>query len=223
MRFQNITLLGTSHIAAQSIASIEQHFRVNPPEMICLELDRERFHALLHGHREGPKLKDIKHIGWKGYLFAKLGHWAEHQLGSSVGIQPGEEMLTAYRLAKTHHSKIALIDQPIRITLRRLHIPWKERLRFVWDILRSPFAKKARFDLSTVPSTEVINGLLREVQAHYPSIYRTLIEERDIYMAKKLHALSVSYPTISILAIVGAGHVPGIMRYIRMYADREYF
>jgi pheromone shutdown protein TraB len=44
----------------------------------------------------------------------------------------------------------------------------------------------------------------------YPFIYEVLVDERDRYMAENLKRISKE----KVLAIVGAGHVSGIKRYL---------
>jgi pheromone shutdown protein TraB len=40
------------------------------------------------------------------------------------------------------------------------------------------------------------------------------VQERDEYMGKKLISLSLLYPDEIILAVIGAGHVNGMSKYI---------
>eukprot|EP00975_Prorocentrum_lima_P013693 2913097-Prorocentrum_lima.AAC.1 len=44
----------------------------------------------------------------------------------------------------------------------------------------------------------------------YPTLKRVIIDERDRYMMYKLHEFSKNCR--SVVAIVGAGHIPGICR-----------
>ena len=62
--------------------------------------------------------------------------------------------------AKNIDAKLALIDQDVTITLRNLsnYITWKEKFRFLKDIIKALFKKSdiEPFDISKVPSKEVI-------------------------------------------------------------------
>ncbi|MBS3112209.1 TraB family protein [Candidatus Woesearchaeota archaeon] len=214
--YQNLTIIGTSHIAKESIKEVKEVISREIPEIVALELDRNRLFSLLSKEKGTIKLKDIRKIGVKGYFFAKIGHWVEHKVGSMVGTKPGDEMITAFETAKKFNIKIALIDQKIEITLKKLskEITWKEKLTFVYELIKSPFQKnKISFNLNTVPDEKIIKELLEQVKEKYPNVYKVLVEERNSYMAKRLNRLMQDYR--SVIAIVGAGHVSDIIEEIK--------
>ena len=210
--FNQLHLLGTSHIAKQSVEEIKEAFARLNPDIVAIELDKSRLQALLSGESK-VSIKHLPAVGIQGWLFAKLGGWASKKLGKMVGVDPGAEMKTAIELGKEHKKRIALIDQPIEITLKRFSkaLTWKEKGRMVADMFRG---RKETFDLSKVPQEELITTLIGELKGRYPSMYKVLIEERNIYMADKLKKLGELYPESTILAIVGAGHVQGMAELI---------
>ncbi|MBS3176284.1 TraB/GumN family protein [Candidatus Woesearchaeota archaeon] len=218
MHIDNLTLLGTSHIAAQSVQQVKKAIEEDKPDIVALELDKRRFAALLSGSKGKYTWKDMKRIGFKGFLFAMLGEWAERKLGEQVGVKPGSEMVAAATLAKQKNIEIALIDQDIEITLRRFSaaITWKEKLRFVWDLLTSFFRRKVPFDLKKVPNEKIIQELTGKVKQDYPNVYRVLVDERNAYMAEQLSTLLSRNPEKKILAIIGAGHEKEIVDLIQI-------
>ena len=94
-----ITILGTSHIAKQSIQEITTAIKNQKPDLVAVELDAPRAQALIHGAKGRISLSDIRQIGIKGFLFAKVGQIIQQKLGKMVGISPGSEMKTALELA----------------------------------------------------------------------------------------------------------------------------
>ena len=85
-------------------------------------------------------------------------------------------------------------------------------------LFKSLFTKqKLEFDLRKVPEEELISKLLRQVKKRYPSLYKVLITDRNKLMASRLSYLMEKNPDKKILAIVGAGHVDGIMRMLKSY------
>ncbi len=211
-----IHLLGTSHISRDSIAQVKKLVQEFNPDIIAIELDAARLPGLLSKERPKPRLRDVRSVGVKGFLFQVLGAWAEKKLGDIVGVKPGAEMKTAIELASAHNKQLALIDQPIQITLNRLtkSISWKEKRTFFSEIIRSLFSRKKKlpFDLRKVPESELIVNMLNEVKTKYPNVYRVLLTERNHYMAKRLIHLAQHNPEKKILAIVGAGHLEGIKK-----------
>ncbi|MBS3156995.1 TraB/GumN family protein [Candidatus Woesearchaeota archaeon] len=218
--FGNLIILGTSHIAIESVNKVKQLIEEETPEIIALELDILRFKKLLSNRQQNPSLKDLVS---GGSVMNTLGAYIEKKLGEKVGMRPGEEMLTAIKLAKKYKLKIALIDQPIQITFKRLskNITFKEKFRFVVDILASLISQKKRIkiDLTKVPEKNLIKRMIKEVKMRYPNVYKTLIYERNIYMAQQLTQLLQSNKKI--LAIVGAGHEDELLRLIKWNLQKK--
>ena len=219
MKYRNLEIIGTSHIARQSLEEVEKAITEGRPDIVALELDNRRLHALMSGEKGKASLKDMGRIGVKGYLFALFGAWAEKKLGKMVGVAPGSEMKHAAMLARNNKIRIALIDQDIEITLRRFSkaLTWKEKWNFVADIFKAMFSKKGKveFDLTKVPEKAVIRKLIGKVKKRYPNIYRVLIEERNEAMAAKLKRLMSDNEDKKILAVVGAGHEEEIISILK--------
>lgn len=215
--YKNLIIIGTSHIAIQSIKEVEEIILKEKPEVVALELDKSRFITLMSNKKEKLKLKDILHIGFKGYLFNLLGAWIEKKIGNIVGVSPGSEMKKAVITARSTNSDIALIDQEIQITLKKLSksITWKEKFRFLKELIISFLFKRKQklpFDLKKVPEEKVIKKLTYQMKERYPSIYNILIKERNEIMAKRLYTLMTNKK--SVVAIVGAGHESDIISLI---------
>jgi len=132
---------------------------------------------------------------------------------------PGSEMKKAVKLAKKNKIKIALIDQDIEITLRKFSksLTWKEKWNFFADVVKAVFSKKKtlEFDLTKVPSKNVIKKLVGQVKKRFPNVYNVLIEERNHIMAENLRKIMEMHPDKKILAIVGAGHEDDILNLIK--------
>ena len=213
--YKNLIIIGTSHISIESVKEVEDVISEKKPEIVALELDRPRFRALIYGGKKAG-LKDIFSIGIKGYIFSLIGAYAEKKLGSIVDVSPGSEMKRAAEVAKENGCRIALIDQSINVTLKRFskEITWKEKFRFLFDLIKGIFKKeKISFDLNKVPSNEIIKKMLDHVKKRYPNVYKVLVYERNLVMAKHLYSLMGNYNTI--VAVVGAGHGDDIIEEIK--------
>lgn len=222
--FQNLTIIGTSHIARQSIQEVTTAIREIKPEIIALELDPNRFQALLQKKKRKIGLSELSRVGLKGFLFAWLGSYLQKKLGKIVKVEPGSEMLTAINLAKENKIKLALVDQPIEVTLRRFsqEFTGKEKFRFLADFFRGIFFRKRElkkyqleeFDLTKVPEEKLIKKMIKQVKQRYPSLYKVLVEERNQVIAKNLGRLLRQNPKAKIIAVVGAGHEVEIINLI---------
>jgi pheromone shutdown protein TraB len=64
---------------------------------------------------------------------------------------------------------------------------------------------------------DMLDALLEELGASLPELRMVLIDERDQYLAHKIRTA----PGNSIVAIVGAGHIPGIRKYWEQPIETE--
>jgi len=216
-----IKIIGTSHISPESIKKVENVILKEKPDIVAVELDRKRLFALLQkGKRQKLRFRDIKRVGFKGWMFAQIGAWAERKLGAKVGVSPGAEMLKAIAAAQQIGAKIALIDQDIEITLRKFSksLSWKEKWTFVKDVFKGVVLRKGvKIDLSKVPSQKVIKKLIADVKKRYPNVHRVLIEERNELMAQRLARIMKDMPEEKVVAVIGAGHEKEISKLLKKY------
>ena len=210
---QNLIIIGTSHIAIESIEEVTKAIQELKPDVIALELDLKRFKRLTSETKHRLKLSDIRQ---EGFLINLIGSYIEGYLGKKVGVLPGSEMKKAIYLAKKNSIKIALIDQDVSLTLKKLkkNFTLREKLKLIKAILTAPFtAQKIKLDLRKVPEQKLINKLTLQVKKNYPSVYNVLIEERNIIMSARL--IKLMQENKKVLAIVGAGHVSGMEKIIK--------
>lgn len=208
-----IYVVGTSHIAEASAKHIRESAEKIQPDIIAIELDKNRLHALKEkaaGKKdERLPLSMIKQIGVTGYTFAVLGRALQKKLGGMVKVEPGIDMLEGVKISEEKNLKLALVDQDIQITLKRLsqEFTFKEKIRILWDVISAPFSKKKyAFDMSKVPDDKMIEFLLGLMKKRYPNLHKVLVEERNVVMARNLDSLVRKNPGKKILLIIGAGH-----------------
>ncbi len=215
--YSNLTIIGTSHISIESIKEVSSFINNFKPEIIALELDAKRFMGITQKRKQ--KIRDVLSLGLKGYFLNLVGAYIEKKLGEIVGVKPGSEMIEAIELAKKHSLNIALIDQDISITLKKLgKIKFKEKIKIVKDILKGVFLKKERveFDLKKIPKDEVVEKLIDKVKENYPQVHEILIKERNDVMAKALNKIMNLNKEKRILAIIGKGHEKEVIKLIRI-------
>jgi len=207
-----VILVGTSHISKQSEEKIDDAISKHTPDIICLELDRQRFAALISGAKSNLSPKLIRHVGVVGYIFVVFASLVQGQLAKIVGTKPGLDMMYGYKKGVELQKKVALIDQPIQKTLHGLSKRFKKReiLYMIWDTLkgmvgRSPLPIK-NFDVKKVPPQKTIDNLVGFMKKRYPSLFQILVHERNIYMVEKLKHLQVKFPDQTIVAVIGAAH-----------------
>ncbi|HEY9703338.1 MAG TPA: TraB/GumN family protein [Allocoleopsis sp.] len=217
--YKNVLLVGTSHIAKESIDKINEAYKTLNPDIICVELDHKRLHGLLSGEkREKSFFKGIKKYGFNGYMFAVVAGYIQEKLGNIVDMKPGSDMLEAVNLAKNNKKRLELVDQDIDITLRNFskNFTWKEKFRILIDIFKAPFSKKESIDLSKVPKDELIQKLMLQLKERYPSIHKTLVDDRNMVMSKNIYKIMSKNSDKKILVVIGAGHEKELLRLIKL-------
>jgi pheromone shutdown-related protein TraB len=229
LNYRNLWIIGTSHIAKESVNDIKKFIEDETPDIVAVELDKRRLYALLHNVKSKLQLRDVKHIGFKGFLFASFGSWMQKKLGKMVKVDPGADMKAAAKLAMKKKLKLALIDQDIMVTLKEFsrRLTWRERFRFVGDIFKFTFFKKREMkrlgienlDLTRVPEEKLVKKLIAEMKNRYPNVHKVLVGDRNKFMARNLTILMLSHPDAKILAVVGAGHKEEMLAIVKKRFD----
>ncbi|AAB99373.1 TPA: TraB family protein [Methanocaldococcus jannaschii] len=212
----DIYLIGTAHVSKDSIEEVEKIISSVSPEGIAVELDDRRFFSLITNEEKKVDLKKVLKEGnfLKFFIYLILAN-SQKKIGESFGIKPGSEMKKAIEIASKYGLPIYLIDRDIDITLSRLmdRMTFKEKMKIFWELLNSDEEDLELDDdllNDMVKNPEKFIKLLKEIS---PTIYEVLVDERDRFMAKRLFELSKNKN--SLVAVVGAGHVEGIVRYLK--------
>ncbi|HJQ93951.1 MAG TPA: TraB/GumN family protein [Candidatus Thermoplasmatota archaeon] len=227
-----VILVGTAHVAASSVAEVEQTIRGRRPAKVLVELDPRRLEALKDP--EAWQRTDIVRIirEKKQHLFLLQLYLAsvQAQMGRETGVAPGAELLRAVQVAEEVGAEVVLIDRDIAVTLKRgfgsLGFWARMRLFYsLWaEVMTPAAAEKGKLDVEALLKSDAITQMTEEFARVAPPIKTALIDERDDYMASHIAeqtALSApqgsagadaadAAPSGGIVAVVGAGHLAGI-------------
>ncbi len=211
---KEVVLVGTAHISKESMELVKKTIEEEQPNVIGVELDRDRLEQLLSGKKwQETNLVEIIRTG-KTYLFLLnifLSNM-QRQIGNQVGIQPGAEMLTALKLAQEKQVPIQLLDRDVRITLKKAfsEMGLMEKLKLGTSFVGGFFGAGEKITVEKIEELkkeDLINNLMKEMGKQFPSIKRVLVDERDLYISEMIkHS-----PGKKIVAVVGAGHIEGIV------------
>lgn len=211
-----IRIVGTAHVSAKSVQEVRDAIEGFEPDIVGVELDPGRYAALKEDAPE-PSISDIL----KGGNFARvLVQWLlayiQQRIGADTGIRPGAEMLAAIEEAEAHQKHVALIDRDIRITLMRFwgKMTLWEKIKMFFVLIASVIGIGGKeIDVDELTKQDVVSAALEEFREFSPNGAAALIDERDAYLAHQLISLGSRYERV--LAVVGAGHVHGVERYLR--------
>lgn len=197
-----ITLLGVGHVFDLR-AAVGDAIRIRRPRVVALELDAARYHLLMSG---APRARGWSTVG----LLARF----EDRIAEKYGVRVGDEMVSAARAAREVGAEVALIDDDSREVLLRVlrAMSVAERIRLFGSIVRSLFIGKQRVEQEMERYHADEAGVLEEFASAMPTAKRILLDERDEHMAQRLRAMHATEGDI--VAVVGDGHVAGILRHL---------
>jgi pheromone shutdown-related protein TraB len=208
-------IVGTAHVSKESTDLVKATIEEEKPDTVCVELCDSRFQSIRHKNRwqDMNITKVIKEKKTFLLLSNLLLASFQKRIADKLDIQPGAEMIQAIDSADSIEADIILADRDIRITLSRI---W--RVTGLWDKLKIIFQLALSLgnvdeiteeDIEKMKQEDMLQSLLSEVEKSLPVLREILIDERDRYLAQKIKMS----PGEKIVAVVGAGHVPGILKY----------
>lgn len=232
------TLLGTAHVSRESVAAVRAAIASGEFDAIAIELDAQRLQALSDPDALA-KLDLVKVIreGKAALFAANLGLAAyQRRLAEQLGIEPGAELKVAAEDADARGLPVHLIDRDVGVTFKRISakLGFFGRIKLVGGLLAGLLVddEVGADEIEKLKQGDMLESSFGEFARSSPALYATLIDERDRYMAASLRAAGAQdsvarlvgttpddgseRPAQSqVLAVVGAGHLQGLARYLR--------
>lgn len=215
-RGREVYLVGTAHVSLESIDDVRTTVELVQPDAICVELCQGRYEAFTRpdAWRKMDVFKVIKE-GKATLLLSQLIMSAFYKrVGDRLGVRPGADMLEGVRLAREHDAELVLADRDVQVTLKRTwrRLGYWNKLKLIFLLLTSAVTepevdKEAVDDLKREDRLE---DVLTEFARAFPAVKEAIIDERDVYLAQRIREAAGE----RVVAVVGAGHVPGIARAI---------
>ena len=215
-----LTIIGTAHVSANSVEEVKDAIYEQQPEVVAIELDKGRY-IRLKEEMAGIERDDtisvtniIKENKVGLFLTTTLLSYFQSKVGADVDVKPGSEMLGAIEACEDLKIPVALIDRDIGTTLQRAlnKMGFVEKAKFMYGLIASVlgFGDEEDVDIEDLKNPENIDELMEMFKDEAPSVYEVLVHERDAYLAGRLLQL----PQDHVIAVVGAGHQPGIEKYL---------
>jgi len=268
-----IILIGTGHILEKSVKEVGEVIEREHPDIVAVELCEGRYRAL-KGEVTNFSVKDALSGNPLILLTQWLLAYIQRKMGDEIGVQPGAEMLAAIEKAEERGCDVALVDRPIQITMQRFWAKMSvwEKLKMFFSLASAIFhlrelgeakgRKRERgrgereraktrvlggVDVEHLTDEDVVSQLLNELRQFSPGAATALLDERDAFIAGRLHSLSkmlheravreragkartertqqTKIASVEgesgeggsvgkIVAVVGAGHIQGIRKYL---------
>ena len=208
----DLRLVGTAHISSTSVALVRQQIEDWGPDLVAVELCESRKASLLDPEAlENEDLLKILNDGKSHMILLQSALAAEQRrMGVASGEKPGAELLAAIEAAEEAAIPVELIDRDVVITLRRA---WsKMGLREKWRVMDAFLWQEDDDDEASVEElledSDMLSNLMEEARKVAPGAGSVLIDERDAFIAGRLQQIRGKG---KVLAVVGAGHLNGIV------------
>lgn len=220
---KTVYLVGTAHVSQESVQDVRDTIQAVHPDTIAIELCHARYRAMKQ--RDSWQKMDIfKVIKQRKALFlmAQLILTSFYRrLGKQFGVEPGAEMMEGARLADETGANLVLADRNIEITLKRVwgHLGWWHKLKMMTQVTVALIMGEDVEPemIEQLKEQDQLDTLMASFADAYPEIKRRLIDERDTYLAQKIRTA----PGERVVAVIGAGHVNGIVEHIQQEEDLE--
>lgn len=213
---KTIVIIGTAHVSPQSVQDVRDAVTAVRPDTIAIELCEPRYQGLVQKNAwRDTRLGRVIREGKATFLLAQLAMQSFYRrLGRQLEVEPGAEMLAGAACAEETGARLELIDRRIDITLKRVwrHLGLWSRFKLFATLIEAMFSSDeiSGVDVEALKQQDQLETLMGEMGRAFPEIKKRLIDERDLYLAQKLREA----PGERIVAVVGAGHVPGMLKAI---------
>jgi len=222
---KEIILVATAHVSEASVALTKETIELEQPDSVCIELDEGRYKNVQNPRAwEQTNITQVVRQKKVGFALVQLLLSAyQKRLAKKLGTKPGGEMIQGIESAKEVGAEIVLADRNIQTTFLRVWrlLGAKERLKLLSAVIGLFGSQEdddiTEEDIAQLLEKDMLSSILEEMQDTVPTLVKVLIHERDQFLANKIK----NAPGNKIVAILGAGHVPGVIEEINKEQDME--
>jgi pheromone shutdown-related protein TraB len=213
---RQIILIGTAHVSRESVELVERVIDAEQPDTVCVELCQPRYEAIRQKDKwqETDIVKVIREKRASLLLSQLVMASLQRKISQKFNVTPGQEMLRAIDRGEAIGARIVLADREIRVTLLRTwrNMGFWSKVKFLPEVLISLFSTDeiTEEEIEKLKQQDVLELALQTIGDKLPGLKTTLIDERDLYLA---HTIAQA-PGERVVAVVGAGHVPGILAHL---------
>ncbi len=217
-------LLGTAHVSRASVDAVNAMLAHERFDAVAIELCESRAQGMRdpHAFRQTDLFQVIRQ-GKAGMVAASLVLSAfQQRLADQYGIQPGAEMKAAMDGAEARGTSLWVIDRDVGTTLKRAwrSVGFWQRFGLLGGLLASVFDREdiAEHEIEKLKHSDLLESAFSDFASQSEPLYRSLIAERDAYMAARLREEAARDPASTarrVLVVIGAGHLKGLATQLR--------
>ena len=213
-----VTVLGTAHVSKASADKVCALLEGDAYDSVAVELCQSRYKTLVSPDSFldmdlGQVIR--QHKVFRVVAILILGGY-QQRIAERLGVEPGVEFKEALRIAKERNLSLAIVDRDIGLTFKRLYgslSGWRKLLLFN-TLVASLFYTEdiSAQEVERIKQGRTLEALVEQLPMSVRNIKNTLLDERDTYMSAKVRQFINKNKPKSMLVIVGAAHLPGVVR-----------
>jgi len=218
-------VLGTAHVSRSSVEAVQALLATEKFDAIAVELCESRAQGMRDP--ESFKQMDLFRVirqGKAGMVAASLVlSTFQKRLADQYGIEPGAEMKAGMDGAVEHSVPLWLIDREVGTTLKRAwhSVSFWQRFGLLGGLLASVFERETidEKEIEKLKQGDMLESAFSEFASESAPLYRSLIAERDAFMAARLReeaGRSITANPCRVLVVIGAGHLKGLCEHLRI-------
>ncbi|XP_058210664.1 uncharacterized protein LOC131323061 [Rhododendron vialii] len=224
----DVYLVGTAHVSQESCKQVKAVIRISKPQVVFLELCPIRKPVLLTQNLKVPTMRDMVEMWTTQHdIFGILYSWFLAKVASKLEVCPGSEFRVACEEAFKYDDnvQVKLGDRPVEITLQRTwaKMPLWHKTKLLYSMVIQAFFLPNSEDLNKMlkemDDVDMLTRVILDMSKQFPTLMETLVHERDQYMSTTLEEVAGKYS--SVVAVVGKGHLQGIMKYWKQPVELE--
>jgi len=148
----------------------------------------------------------------------------QKRLAEQLGVEPGAEMKQAIRSSNDKSLELWCIDRNVSTTMKRTwrSLSFLEKTNLIFGF--GGFFDKQEIsteEIEKLKTGDMLESTFSDFAENSQSIYTSLIDERDRYMAAKLLQHADTSKEQNILVVIGAGHMKGLTNYLQTDINTE--
>ncbi len=214
----DVVILGTAHISQASVESVEALIDQEKPDTVCVELCNSRMRSIKDP--EYWKKLDIFTVFKERKMYLLLSSLILSSFQKKLGfgkMKPGDEMRKAIEISERDNLKLIPVDREIQTTLKRAwgNVGFFSKSYLISALVASLLVKEEVTEekIEAMKTDDALKEIFSQLPGRFDQVKRIIIDERDEYLAEKIRRSAMD-GSKKVVAVVGAGHLEGIMKYI---------
>ncbi|CAM2867018.1 TraB/GumN family protein [Erysipelothrix tonsillarum] len=210
---KTLFFVSTAHVSKQSVLDVKETIERVQPDAVCIELDDNRARNLM----ESDKYKEVdikqiiksKRVG--AFIATLVLSSYQKKLADDLDTSVGQEMKQAIESARAVDASVHYIDRDVQITFKRIwgNLSFFKKISLLTTLIFSVFEDDnvSADDVENLKESDLLYESVRELDEKLPAISKSLLHERNYFMAEKIKHLSAQ----RIVIVIGAAHTDGII------------